>query len=158
MVNVVRDIASWLFLAAILATCQAGQSEFKFHITIPREIAAQAASRLAGNEQTPPPVLMLQGLENTSNEGMTIKVLGEPQPGSEGPRPILAVAGLVGEPNATPGSSTGKINVPVPLNEEAAKLLAGRSEITLILRVESDHTAGKSFKVDRVFFQLPKAH
>src|SRR5579862_1212917 len=129
MVNAVRIIASCLLFLAIRAAGQEAQSEFRFRVKIPKAIAVQEASRLAGNDQVPPPILMLQGLENPANQGMTIEVRAEPQRGVEESAPVLAVTGLVGEPNAAPGSSPGEIVLPVPLNEAAAKFLANRSEI-----------------------------
>lgn len=141
------QVVSTLCLAATLAACQGRTSEFRFTVAIPGEIAAQASSRVAGNAQAPPPILVLQGVEDPLTEGMNITVLGEPQSGSK-ERPILATAGLVGSPNASSSGPSSKINVRIPLNAEAARLLAGKSEIALVLRVE-----GKNFKVDRVYFQ-----
>lgn len=144
-------------LTGSLAACQDAGSEFRFKVAVPKEVSALAESRLAANSQTPPPVLVLQGLESPLNEGANIQVLGEPQPGAK-ERPVLGVAGLVGSPSASAGTSSEKINILVPLNDEAARLLAGKSEINLVLRVEGDRSQGKNFKVDRVFFQQPKSH
>lgn len=144
--SVFRRVAIWMLLMGpLLAFGREG--EFKFRLEVPRQVAESAARRAAGDSQAPPPILMLQGLETGANESLTIRVLGESGP-------VLAVTGLVGDPGATENSAPlQRTNLPVPLNDRAAKLLAGKSEITLVLQVESNKRPRKSLKIDRVFFQ-----
>jgi hypothetical protein len=144
--SVFRRVAiGMLLLGPLLAFGREG--EFRFHLEVPSQVAEAAARRAAGDAQAPPPILMLQGLETGANESLTIRVLGESGP-------VLAVTGLVGTPGATENSAPlQKTNLPVPLNDRAAKLLAGKSEITLVLQVESNKAPRKSLKIDRVFFK-----
>jgi hypothetical protein len=112
-------------------------------------VADRAARRAAGDARTPPPVLILQGLVTGANESLTIRVFADSNTG-----PLLAETGMVGAPSATENSAPlQKTNLPVPLNDQATKLLAGKSEITLVLQVDSSKSPRKSLKIDRVFFQ-----
>jgi hypothetical protein len=77
------------------------------------------------------PVLMLEGFEVVAGERMTLEVLGPPQ-GKSKARPVLAVSGLVGS-GERGGIET--MDLVVPLNERAVRLLAHRSEVTLTLRL-----------------------
>jgi hypothetical protein len=155
--SVFRNIVVWVLVLALPALVLGREGEFKYHLDVPKQVADHAARRVAGDAQAPPPILMLQGLETGANESLTIHVLGESLVvGKSGPE--LAVTGLVGSPDATERSlPLQKTNLPVPLNDDAAKLLAGRSEITLILHVESNKTPRKNLKIDRVFFQVPQS-
>jgi len=77
------------------------------------------------------PVLMLEGFEVVAGERMTLEVLGPPE-GKSKARAVLAVSGLVGS-DERGGIET--MDLVVPLNERAARLLADRSEVTLTLRL-----------------------
>lgn len=125
-------------------------NELTLHVSIPRDVAAQAARRLAGDAAAPAPILMLHGLEFGANEGFKIEVLGEPRSGAS---PVsLAVTGLVGHPQRTPRLPLRKIDLPVPLNDAAAQMLANQSEVTIILRFEHLDRERPPVKVDSVFF------
>jgi hypothetical protein len=139
-------------LAAALMCTPSKGSDTKLRIPVPKEVADQAARRVAGDAKAPPPILMLEGLEFGDNEGLTIKVLGEPEPGSAGPGPVLAVTGVVGQPQKTPKTPLQKINLPVPLNDTASQLLSGHNEVTLTLKLEGAGTRRAPIKVDRAFF------
>ena len=71
----------------------------------------------------------------------------------EEPPPVLAVTSTVGSPSAPPAPSR-KMTMPIPLNEEAAKLLADRNEVTLTLRVAGRSGRGP-LKFDRAYFREP---
>jgi hypothetical protein len=131
----------------------AQQGRFKFSVTIPKQVAGYASERAAGNTQAPPPVLMLQGLETGANESLNIRVLDES--GS-----VMAVTGLVGTPDATEQSAPlQKVNLPVPLNDHAARLLAGKNQVNLVLEIENNNKIPrKGLKIDRIFFQAPESH
>jgi hypothetical protein len=146
--SVFRNAVVWALVLGLPALVFAREGEFKYHLDVPKQVADHAARRVAGDTHAPPPILMLQGLETGANESLTIHVLGKTGA-------LLAVTGLVGSPEGTEESvPKGKINLPIPLNDEAAKLLAGRSEITLVLQVKSSTAPRKSLKIDRVFFQV----
>lgn len=135
----------------MLACASAVQNnELRLHVSIPKEIAAQAAHRLAGDASAPAPVLVLHGLEFGANEGFKIEVLGEPRPGAS--LVLLAVTGVVGHPQRAPQAPLQKINLPVPLNDAAAQLLANRNELTIILRFNHIDPERPPVKVDGVFF------
>lgn len=117
-------------LAASLAltfTCAAAEPavETTIHLTIPKEIAAQASA----------PVLHLDGVEVRADERLTIEVLG-PRDRQTKTRQILAVAGQVGT-TPDPNASVERIHMVIPLNDKAARLFAKRSEITLTLRLRN---------------------
>ena len=129
----------------------ARHNELKLRVSIPKDVAAQAARRLAGDAAAPAPVLMLHGLEFGANEGFKIEVLGEAQSGAS---PVsLAVTGLVGHPQRTPRLPLRKIDLPVPLNDAAAQVLANRSEVTIILRFDHIHPERPPVKIDSVSFE-----
>jgi hypothetical protein len=99
-----------------------------------------------------PPILVLEGLQVPLDEPFEITVLGPP-PAGGGPPPVLAVTGTVGSPSAPP-TPPRKMTMPIPLNEEAAKLLADRDEVTLTLRVAGRPGRGP-LKFDRAYFREP---
>lgn len=123
-------------------------------LTVPKAVAARAALRAAGDVTTSPPILILEGVELGEAEGITIKVLGPPKPGSSAPGAVLAVTSMVGHPQKAPKPPLHKTTLAVPLNDKAAKLLADRSEITLTLQV-TNSPGRLPVKVDRAFFQEP---
>jgi hypothetical protein len=147
--SVFRMIVAWALVLAFPALVFAREGEFRFRLEVPKQVADRAARRVAGDALTPPPVLILQGLETGANESLTIRIFADSKTG-----PLLAETGMVGDPGATENSAPlQKTNLPVPLNDQAAKLLAGKGEITLVLQVVSSKTPRKSLKIDRVFFQ-----
>ena len=147
-----RPVVLWTALAAVLAAAVAEGGETTLHLTVPVEVAARAARRSAGDATTSPPILILEGVEVGDDEGLTISVLGPAEPGSSGP--VLAVTGLVGRPQTSPRAPLRKMTLAVPLNDRAAKLLVGRSDVVLTLRV-TNSPGRPALKIDRAFFQDP---
>ena len=95
--------------------------------------------------RTATPVLRVDGLEVRAGERMTIEVLDEKR------RTILGVAGLVGSNHADPNAPVEMMNLVVPLNEKAARLMAKGGAITLTLRLRHPRR-GASLKLERVYF------
>src|SRR5262249_28168240 len=129
-------------------------SETTVHLTVPKTVAAWAARRAAGDTQAPVPILILEGVELGDAEGITIQVLGPSEPGMAAPGPVLAVTSMVGRPQKTPQSPLHKTTLAVPLNDRAAQLLAGRSDVTLTLQVIKS-PGRPALKIERAFFQEP---
>jgi hypothetical protein len=142
-----------VFMAGILASAAVEAAETMVRLTVPKRVAAHAARWAAGDASAVPPILVLEGVELTLDEPLEITVLGPPPTGG-GPAEILAITGMVGSPHAAPPSPLRKITMPIPLNEEAAKLLADRSEVTLTLRV-TGRPGRPPLKFDRAFFREP---
>jgi hypothetical protein len=134
----------------LLCAAFAKNHELKLRLTVPKDVAAQAARRAAGDAAAPAPVLMLHRLEFGANEGFKIEVLGESRSGA--PLVTLAMTAVVGHPQRTPQPPLRKIDLPIPLNEAAAQLLANRSEVTIILRFRHIHPERPPVKIDSVFF------
>jgi len=149
-----RHALLWMVLAAILTSASDGGSETILHLPVPKTVAAQAALRTAGDRRVPPPILILEGVELGAAEGITIQVLGPPEPGSSGLGPVLAVTSMVGRPQKTPHPPFHKVTLAVPLNDRAAKFLAGRSDVTLTLKVTKS-PGRPAVKVARAFFKEP---
>jgi hypothetical protein len=78
---------------------------------------------------------MLEDLEVGAGEGLTVHVLGPAEPGSRKPGVLLAVASLVGSRQRSLAEPRKRMTLAVPLNEEAARLVKGRSEVYLTLQV-----------------------
>ncbi len=141
-------------LAGVVMSSPSDAGETKLHLVVPKILSEQAVRRLAGDSDTPSPVLVLEGVQVVMNRGLTIDVLGEPKRGSSRPGPLLAIAGVVAQqPPESPNSTVHKINLTVPLNEKAAELLARQSEVTLTLKLEGE---GK-IKLDRAYFQTQES-
>jgi hypothetical protein len=141
-------------LAAVLAPAAVGAGETTVRVMVPDEVAGRAARRAAGDATASVPILILEGVEIGDAEGLTIRILGPPEPGSPTPGPVLAVASMVGRAQATPRSPLQKVTLAVPLNDRASKVLAGRSEVTLTLKV-TNSPGRPPVKVDRAFFRDP---
>lgn len=140
-------------LTGIVVSAAAHTADTTLRLTVPKSVAAHAARRAAGDATASLPLLILEGVRMGPDEGLEITVLGPPDE-TGGPSKILAVTGTVGSPQATPRPPPQKVTLPVPLNDEAAKLLAGRDEITLTLRVAG--RPGRSpLEFDRAFFREP---
>ena len=125
-------------------------NEIRFHINVPKDVAAQAARRVAGDAAAPAPVLMLHGLEFGAKEGFKIEVLGQTRSGAS--PVLLAVTGVVGHPQSTPQLPMQKIDLPVPLNDAAAQLLANHTEAKIILRFDHIPPERPPLKIESVFF------
>ena len=118
-------VPSMCALTLVVAMMCAGAEllETELRLEIPRKVAAQEIA----------PVLMLDDLEVTLGQRMTIEVLG-PSDAETGKRSILAVEGLTGSNHPPKDARKTTMDLVVPLNEHAAMLMADRSEITLALR------------------------
>src|ERR1700686_626123 len=116
-------------LAAAM-TCAAADSgkETTIRLAVPKQVAAEAAARASGHASASAPVLMLEGLEVIAGERMTIEVLGPPDPKSKA-RPLLAVSGLVGSGPGGEAAPVETMDLVVPLNDRASRLLANRDEV-----------------------------
>lgn len=97
------------------------------------------------------PILVLEGVEIGAGEGMTIEVLGPPDPESNA-RATLAVSGLVGARQSELAEPREQMNLVIPLNETATDLLARKSEITLALRLK-DSPGRESLQIARAYFR-----
>jgi hypothetical protein len=147
---------SWLVFAVFsgMLMCAADKNhELRVHVSVPGDVAAQAARNVAGEPDAPAPILMLHGLEFGANEGFKIEVLGESPSGISSLPVLLAVTGVVGHPQSTPQTPLRKIDLPVPLNDKAAAFLANRSEVIILLRFERTGADRPPVKIDRVFIQ-----
>ena len=140
-----------LVLVGLLASATAHAGETTLHLNVPKRVAADAAQRAAGDHAVAPPILVLEGLEVGSDEGLEITVLGPPR-GAGGPGRILGSTGMVGSPDSP--RLTQKFTLPIPLNDEGAKLVAGQSAVTLTLRA-AGRPARTPLKFDRAYFQEP---
>jgi hypothetical protein len=113
------------------------------------EVRLSVPAKLAGDE-TATPVLVLERVEIGAGEGMTIEVLGPPDP-ETGERALLAVSGSVGASQKELAEPREYPTLVVPLNETASRLLAGKREITLTLRLR-DSPGRAPLKVERAYF------
>lgn len=105
-------------------------------LAVPTRVADEAAARAHGDASAPSPVLILEDLEVGAGEALKIKVLAPSAPGPSGPGEILGVAAMVGTPRPVPAAPLRRVNLAVPLNELASRLLAGKTAVTLVLAVE----------------------
>lgn len=125
------DMLVFATIFAALACAADGTARTTIRLSVPPQVAAEAAARTSGDTEAPPPVLMLEGLEVGAGEGLTIRVLAPATAGSK----VLAEAGTVGEPQERPRQPLQRMTLAVPLDREASRLLADKREITLTLEV-----------------------
>lgn len=142
----------WILALAIVAFDTARASDTTLRLTVPPSVASHAARRASGDATARLPILVLEGVEEAPDEALEITVLGPP--GEAGSPRVLAVTGSVGSFEGTSRRPVQKVRLIVPLNEEAAKLLAGRDEVTLTLRV-ADGAKRRALKFERAFFREP---
>src|SRR5262249_13578532 len=95
------------------------------------------------------PILILDGVEVGQGEGVTISVLSAP-PDQSTPPLVLAVTGVVGRSQSVPVEPLSKMKLVVPLNERAAGVLAGKSSVTLTLRLKNANRP--PLRVERAYF------
>ena len=145
-------LALWATAACVLMCAARPEAETTIRLAVPEQVAAEAASRAAGDAAAPPPILMLEDLEVGDGEGLTILVLGPAGPGSSKPRPILGVAATVGTPQKVPKAPLRRLTLAVPLNDKASRLLAGKNEVSLTLPVE-DSPGRPPLKLKRAYFE-----
>lgn len=123
-----------IFAVSVAMCAAAGaRMETTIRLAVPKQVAADAAARASGDATASAAVLKLEGLEFVPGERMTIEVLGPPDPKSK-TRPLLAVSGLVGS-GQSGQAPVETMDLVVPLNDRASRLLANRDEITLTLRL-----------------------
>lgn len=127
------------------------------HLPVPARVAAQAASRAAGDATAAAPILMLEDLELGAGEGIEILVRAAPEPPTaatghaEGEErqeraerpdrhpPVLGAAGTVGKRQATHlAEPVERVTLAIALNDQASRLLAGKRSVTLTLEVEGN--------------------
>jgi hypothetical protein len=102
---------------------EAAPLETQLRLDVPKEVAEQKVA----------PVLLLDDLEVTLGRRMTIEVLGPPDQES-GRRAILAVEGLTGSNRPPKDARKITMDLVMPLNERAVRLMAGQSEIVITVR------------------------
>jgi hypothetical protein len=140
-----------LVLSLLCASCAwAAQGQTKLYLTVPSVVADAAQARLAGNTKAPPPILILEGLEVGKGEGFTFRVLG-PTGDKSASLPVLAVTGVVGHKQRVPEAPVKKMKLVVPLNDRAAAILAGKTDVTLTLELEND-LGRPALKIEKAFF------
>lgn len=145
-------IAVSLFGSSLMCAAADPGAETAVRVSVPKEVAAQAAARARGDAAAPAPVLILEGVELGRGEGLTFDVLGPADRRKSGARPVLAVTGLVGEPQKVLVEPRQIMTLVVPLNDRALPLLAGKSEIALTIHVEDAGRPRLRFK--RAFFRV----
>jgi len=128
-----------------------GNGETKLRVVVPIEISDRAAASVAGRDPEFTPVLMLEGLEVGEGEGFSFEVRAGPAQGSTELGPVLAVSGLEGRQQEKPSKSVHKVDLPIPLNRKSLDLLAGKKEVTIILKLKGS-AARSPLKVDHAFF------
>lgn len=114
-------------------------------LTVPREVASHAAKRMRGDASAPPPILVLQNLVVGAGEGFELVVAG---PEGE----TLAVSGLVGERQSTLAQPVDRMTLVVPLNDDGARLVSEKTEVTLTLRV-SDSPGRPRLEFEKAFMR-----
>jgi len=131
--------AALVLSVALAATCASQATDMTvLRVTVP---AATGAT----------PVLMLENVEIGAGEGMTIEVLGPPDPETK-ERAILAVSGLVGATQKELAEPRERMTLAIPLNEKGARLLEGKAEVTLTLRLR-DSPGREKLKVGRAYLK-----
>jgi hypothetical protein len=150
-----RRPLAWAALAGVLVATAGEAADATVRVSVPAEVAAQAARRAAGDATAAPPVLVHDGMEIGEGEGLTIRVRGPADPGSSAKGPILAVTGMVGRAQRSPKPPLRKVTLTVPLNERGMALLAGRGEVTLTLEV-TNNPGRAPLAVERAFLDVPR--
>ena len=125
------------------------------HLKVPEAVSVQAARRTAGDLEAAPPVLILRGLE-FGTEGFTIEVRAILHPDSRDGAVLLGDTGVVGYAPTTAKTPRRKIDLPIPLNEEASRVLANRTQIDITIKVIPVYKFRDPIKVDAIFLQPTK--
>jgi hypothetical protein len=131
--------ARFVFLFALAGTeIYAGKyNETKLRVAVPPQISEHASAVLAGRAPEFTPILMLTGLEVGEAEGLTFEVRAASARDSSESGPVLAVSGLEGHRQESPQVPVRKMDLPVPLNHKALEFLAGKKEVTFLLRLRN---------------------
>lgn len=114
-------------------------------LQVPRDVANHAAARARGDASSPPPVLVLRNAVVGAGEGFTLEVVG---PDGE----LLAVSGLVGQRQSELARPVERMTLVIPLNDDGARLVSGRDEVTLGLRFR-DSPGRPPLEHERAYFQ-----
>jgi hypothetical protein len=138
-------------MACVMASPDKG-ADSTLQLVVPKEVAADASRRAAGDMKAASPILVLEGMEWTGNS-LRIKVLGPSTPGSEEPAAVLAVTGLVGTRGDGADNAPQKMDLVIPLNAKGSQILAGRTKVTLTLRLDNGQ-GQSSLKLERAYFRI----
>lgn len=142
--------ATAIAAVALALTCTVAdepRGEMTILLDVPREVAEHAAARTRGDASSPPPILVLEKLVVGAGEGFTLEVFSADET-------LLAVSGVVGPRQTELAEPVERMTLVVPLNDEGSRLVAGRSEITLTLRLR-DSPGRPPLQFERVYFQSP---
>jgi hypothetical protein len=142
-----------MILAAVIALLGFGwspeKSDTRIRVPVPREISRAAEARLVLSDNVRGPILILHGLEVGSGEGISFSVLA--MPSDEKGKPIvLAVTGVQGRSQESPAKPLTKMQLVVPLNARANAVIAGKTAVTLTLRLKNP--ARGPLRIDRATF------
>lgn len=140
--------ATVIAAVALALTCTVAdepRGEMTIRLDVPREVAEHAAARTRGDASSPPPILVLEKLVVGAGEGFTLEIYGTDET-------LLAVSGLVGPRQAELAEPVERMTIVVPLNDEGSRLVAGRSEIELTLRLR-DSPGRPPLQFERAYFQ-----
>jgi hypothetical protein len=118
-------------------------------VRIPDEVARSAAAKLAGDGEATGPILVLEGVEVGQGEGLTVTVLAPARDPSDAPI-VLAVTGIVGRSQTAPVEPLTKMKLVVPLNDRAPAFIAGKTSVTLTLRLRN--ATRPPLRVERAYF------
>lgn len=111
-------------------------TDTRIRVTVPPEVARAATAKAISDPKAPGPVLVLEDVEVGAGEGVTFSVLA-PSTDPDVPPLVLAVSGLAGRSQETPAQPLSKMRMIVPLNSRANEVLAGKSVVTLTLRLKN---------------------
>jgi hypothetical protein len=137
-------------VAAITLACVLiADADTRIVVAVPERVSRDAAARLAGDTDAPAPILILDGVEVAQGEGLTFSVLSV-SPDKSTPPTVLAVTGVVGTSQAVPAEPHRKLKLVVPLNERASAVLAGKTSVTLTLRLKNE--TRPPLRVERAYF------
>jgi hypothetical protein len=143
-----------MIFAAVIALLGLGwlhdeSGDTRIRVTVPREVSRAAEARLTLDDHTRGPILILHGLEVGAGEGLTFSVLAMPSDGKGKPI-VLAVTGVAGRSQESPKKPLTRMELVVPLNARANDVIAGKTAVTLTLRVKNP--ARGPLRVERATF------
>jgi hypothetical protein len=129
-----------MVLAAVIALLGLGwghekSGDTRIRVLVPADVSRAAAANLTLNTKAPGPILTLDGVEVGKGEGLTFSVLAT-SADPHVPPTVLAVTGIVGKSGA-PTQPLTKMQLVVPLNAHANEVVAGKTAVTLTLRLKN---------------------
>jgi hypothetical protein len=130
-----------MVLAAIIALLGLGwghekSGDTRIRVLVPADVSRAAARNLTLDTRAPGPILTLDGVEVGKGEGLTFSVLAT-SADPHVPPTVLAVTGLVGTSHGAPAQPLTKVIMVVPLNAHANEVVAGKTAVTLTLRLKN---------------------